>query len=724
MRNESDSDSPSNQPGLASIGTREDSRFHTIIADSKPVAPERLEFTPEDRKKLEDIFEHYELMEQFSEGGQGILQTGLDKALQRYVAIKSLKPNFTGSDEIVSGFVTEAKITAQLDHPSIIPLYGVGGDDKGGVHISMKLVHGYTLRELVLKQVAEYQSNSDSAQAREPHALKARLERFIKVCDAISYAHSKSVVHRDLKPENIMVGSFHQVYVMDWGLARVCDEKESLADKGVSGTPGYIAPETLRRQGVTAAADQYSLGQILFELITLKSRILGTRTDERVDNTLKGVHRPLAHRFEHVSISADIKAVVEKATQPRPEDRYASVDELATDLRRFLNAEEVLARPDNGARKALRFLSRHRALTAAGVMLLLLASASITIFSLASQKAAVEASKQRELKLVSLHRAIENRAHAIDSHFLTLSNVLQRYTDKIEFLLEHPSVPRAPRIFDYRSFNDPARAPPETVHSSLYGQRVNLSYGNYALAPGLAPGDAEGALKAVTPLIDGVFEYLVDSDPNPRAGGANLERVALETGFPIRWIYFGLANGLIVSYPGNGNLPDGYDPRLRPWYQLAKGTHRVQWSAPYVDAFGQGVIISASESLRDGQGEFLGVASMDITFDYTKRRMIADVSEIDAVVSRQLLDSDGNVVLAPVLNSQRVQEAAADFSTLKLERYEHPQIVERLGTEESGQFEVNERGRVALIVYAPIHTLGWYLVEKIDLEKYLGAGAN
>ncbi len=690
-----------------------DSQFYTMIADAGEVDSEQPSLAQFNEKHLENLFDRYQLISKFNEGTQGILTTALDKSLRRYVAIKSLKPNYVEKQEVISRFITEAMITAQLDHPSIVPLYGISKDNDGGCHIAMKLIHGNTLKDHIKAQRNALQKQPKDAAAMENRALPERLEHFIKVCDAISYAHNKKVIHHDLKPQNIMIGSYHQVFVMDWGIAQVQDH-ELTTGEVLSGTPGYLAPERLNGQPATPVVDQYALGAILFELVTLKNSIAGSKGKERLENTKAGNLAPITHQLRQCTISPDIKAVISRATQFNPEDRYASVEAMATDIRRFLKGEELAARPDNLVRRSLRLFTKYRAATAVSFIVVLLFAASVTIFSLIAQKQSVELSKQRELKTVGYHNAIERRAHDIDSHFKSLANILERYGDRVEFLLQRPSYSSSQRVYPYHLFQDLASAPEQTLFSPLYQQNVNLLYGSYALAPGLSPEEVEPTLDSVNTLFDGIFSYLAASDPNTHSRPDSLQDIAVTTGFPIRWIYFATSNGLIVYYPGSGVLPDDYDPRQRPWYLAAKDFRGVKWSAPYVDAFGQGVIISASKSLWSLDRRFLGVASIDITFDYTRSRMILSDQDDSSVLTRYLINEKGEIVISWELNEEAVKEAQKDFSTVEFEPYPHAELVNEIRQNNSGQMELLENGKTLLIIYAPIRTLGWYMVEEIE----------
>lgn len=201
--------------------------------------------------------------ELIGQGGIGEVVAAHDLRIGRDVAVKRLKSTRPAPDE-VSRFMREARIQARLDHPAIPPVYDVGTDKEGRPYFTMKRLAGVTLVELL-----------SAPEPNRPRLLRA----FAEVCTAIDFAHSRGVVHRDLKPGNVMLGDFGDVYVLDWGLARVVgeaitevrtDDIDSLDIRSgdILGTPGYMAPEQLQRVGDTGRpADIYALGSILFEIL-------------------------------------------------------------------------------------------------------------------------------------------------------------------------------------------------------------------------------------------------------------------------------------------------------------------------------------------------------------------------------------------------------------------------------------------------------------------------
>jgi serine/threonine-protein kinase len=207
----------------------------------------------------------YELGESIGRGGMGEVIAARDPKIGRALAVKRM--HAATSDEAVARFLREAKIQARLDHPAIVPVYDLGTDRDGKPYFTMKRLAGTTLAHML---------------AAGDHGLNELLRAFVDVCRAIDFAHDRGVVHRDLKPSNVMLGDFGEVYVLDWGIARVVGDRESSAGApgdittlegqtqvgALLGTPGYMAPEQARGDAeLGPPADVYALGCILFEIL-------------------------------------------------------------------------------------------------------------------------------------------------------------------------------------------------------------------------------------------------------------------------------------------------------------------------------------------------------------------------------------------------------------------------------------------------------------------------
>jgi serine/threonine-protein kinase len=284
----------------------------------------------------------YTLREFIARGGMGVVYAAEDEKLSRRVALKVLDTQ-DANGELTSRLTREARILAQLEHPGIVPVHDVGVLPGGRVFYSMKFVEGLRLDRYIVQVESQPQ----------------RLRLFLRVCDAVAFAHARGVLHRDLKPTNIMVGSFGEVLVMDWGLAKIlgkdslsgdetlvtCAYRESdstqctvITGHGtVMGTPGYMSPEQARgeTEQIDRRSDIFSLGALLKFIA-----IGGAQTKS------SAVPRPLL-------------AICAKATAESPSERYSQVSELAADVSLYLDGLPVSAYTENFFERFRRFYKRH-----------------------------------------------------------------------------------------------------------------------------------------------------------------------------------------------------------------------------------------------------------------------------------------------------------------------------------------------------------------------------
>ena len=296
---------------------------------------------------LKDHDFRYHEIEKIAEGGEKKITLAHDHRLDRRVAMARAVRNAAPQD--LEQFLREARLTANLAHPNIMPVYNMGLDVEGEPFFSMELIPGDSLKSIIRK----LRDADDSY--RMDYPVETLLNIFMKVCDAIAYAHSRNVLHLDIKPDNIRVGEFGEVLVCDWGLARVINAEEDfngtdsteldgdiLNDMTLSGTmkgtPGFMAPEQTQAYGEkTPQTDIYSLGALLYMLLTFKLPVEGSSAQEVIQNTRAGkVISPRRRRPER-RVPKGLVAVIMKALALEPEKRYGSVMELSREIQQFLS---------------------------------------------------------------------------------------------------------------------------------------------------------------------------------------------------------------------------------------------------------------------------------------------------------------------------------------------------------------------------------------------------
>jgi tetratricopeptide (TPR) repeat protein len=358
-------------------------------------------------------------------GGIGQVSLARDEELDREVALKEIQPHLAGEPQVRGRFLCEARLTGRLEHPGIVPVYGMGQGPDGQPYYAMRFIRGQSLKEAIKQFHAPGQGKRDpGARLLE---LRQLLNRFIAVCNTVAYAHSKGVLHRDLKPGNIMLGPYGETLVVDWGLAKVLGQAEDAslvvnpptpasgevqtAMGAVVGTPGYMSPEQAsgRLDLLGPASDVYSLGATLYTLLTGKLPFEGPSPVvlECVRGGLYTSPRQVDPR-----IPAALDAITRKAMALAPGDRYASARDLADDLERWLAHEPVRAWPESWGERLARLSRRHRGVTR------VLATAAVIIVVLTGI-----------LVAVSRARHHENRQAGIDALNRDLTDEVRRSGD-------------------------------------------------------------------------------------------------------------------------------------------------------------------------------------------------------------------------------------------------------------------------------------------------------
>ena len=342
----------------------------------------------------------YRLDKEIGRGGMGTvyLASRADEAFKKKVAIKLIKRGFD-TDEIVGRFRHERQILAVLEHPNITHLLDGGTTDDGLPYLVMDFVQGTALNDF-----------SNSRQL----SVKERLEMFLQVCSAIAYAHKNLVVHRDLKPSNILVTEDGVPKILDFGIAKLVatNGDQATFDKTINAframTPEYASPEQVNGHPVTTSSDIYTLGVVLYELLTGHhpyrfrtknvaeiSRLLTDTSPTKPSSICraKGVGVVVQHPETLVrTLRGDLDNIVLMAMRKEPERRYSSVEQFAADIQRYLDGMPVIAREDAFGYRASKFVSRNKAGVAAGVGI----AASLVGGLIAVSRQAKIASRQRD----------------------------------------------------------------------------------------------------------------------------------------------------------------------------------------------------------------------------------------------------------------------------------------------------------------------------------------
>jgi tetratricopeptide (TPR) repeat protein/tRNA A-37 threonylcarbamoyl transferase component Bud32 len=353
--------------------------------------------------------QRFRVLRPHARGGLGAVFVALDSELHREVALKQILDSHADDPVSRQRFLNEAEITGGLEHPGIVPVYGLGAYKDGRPYYAMRFIRGDSLKEAIERFHADASLKSDPG--RRSLELRKLLRRFLGVCNAMEYAHSRGVLHRDIKPGNIIVGRHGETLVVDWGLAKATGQAEPVSDErtlvpssasgtaetlpgSALGTPSYMSPEQAEGQldRLGPRSDVYSLGATLYCLLTGKPPFEGDPVD-----VIPAVQRGEfpAPRTLEPTLDQALEAVCLKAMARDPDVRYSSCQALAEDVEHWMADEPVTAWREPFSRRALRWSRRNRAAVAGAAMALVAGMVGLAAV------AGVEARANSQLRLAN-----------------------------------------------------------------------------------------------------------------------------------------------------------------------------------------------------------------------------------------------------------------------------------------------------------------------------------
>jgi serine/threonine-protein kinase len=412
-----------------------------------------------------------------AKGGLGEVFVALDSELDREVALKQILEQYADNPESRQRFVLEAEITGGLEHPGIVPVYGLGAYADGRPYYAMRFIRGDSLKDAIaafhkVAAAAGHDGRKRSALADPAKTVAFRnlLRRFLDVCNAMEYAHARGVLHRDLKPGNIIVGKYGETLVVDWGLAKATgksdstSEERTLAPSSASssaetvpgralGTPAYMGPEQAR--GDLAAmgprSDVYALGAMLYCLLTGRPPFEGGDVVALLQRVERGdFARPCQ---VDPAIDKALEAIVLKAMANKPEDRYGSARALADDVEHWLADERVGAYPEPWTRTLTRWLTRHRTPVTGAAAALLVGLAGLGLVAAVQTRARADLDRKNgELtvangQLAESNAALDLQKTRAEDRERQAIEAVKRFRDAVA---ENPRLKDDPELEDLR----------------------------------------------------------------------------------------------------------------------------------------------------------------------------------------------------------------------------------------------------------------------------------
>lgn len=377
------------------------------------------------------------VLEPLARGGMGEVSIARDEELQRDVAFKEIRGTAADDQRYRSRFLREAEITAQLEHPGIIPVYARGEQEGGRPYYVMRLIRGDRTGTLH-NSIRELHDPVKTPSSEYMIGLRRLVHRLVDVCNTMAYSHSRGVIHRDLKPANILLGAYGETLVVDWGLARLietervaesavicrdtadCDTSETPGTSGI-GTPGYASPEQLGLHNtvVSPSADVYSLGTILYSLLTGRAPFSvadGVSPEELVERVSAG-NFPLPRTVNPQAPRA-LEAICLRAMQTVPQQRYSSASALAVELERWLSDEPVQAWAEPLPARLRRWLLRHRTIAAVstGALLISIPALILLVMLQADYNRAMESRQAQLTTALEDNKRQQQRTQAARAH--------------------------------------------------------------------------------------------------------------------------------------------------------------------------------------------------------------------------------------------------------------------------------------------------------------------
>ncbi|HYQ46622.1 MAG TPA: protein kinase [Polyangiaceae bacterium] len=715
-----------------------------------------------------EVATRFEVKSLLGEGGMGSVFVAHDRGLGRVVALKRLREGFEKDQSVMRRFILEAQIGAQLEHPNIVPLYSFEHSEGGAPAITMQLLEGTTMGDYIHRAA---NVPKEARSMRGEYSLKERIGTLLGVCEAIHFAHERGVIHRDLKPDNVMLGRYREVYVMDWGLARVINspidmaleersggaprpqpaaedhatlgtsptmlphealgtsptmlphealgtsptivasetagksETSSTATRQgeVMGTPQYMPPEQALGliDRIGPAADQYSLAVILQELATLEPARSHTSAMAALSQALQNHLAPRVD-IDGQALHPALAAIIERATQREPGQRYPNVKAMTDDVRRFIRDEPVSVYQEGVSRRMVRAAAR-RPVLAISIFSLLGFLASVAVVGSVVRDARQTARQARQMENTRrVLVAVSSRAHEVDVAFSDLAVGVEAIGAATVELLERND----------RDFDRTQRPLPPLAASASYGGAPVSFEGIVVTWPGRT-ANAELPVNAakLTHLDRWLREAVVDALPKAdRRGTVAEQNAALIAGRgALLRAFVGLEDGTFAQFPAREVTAD---PRTRPWYKASALDPDLHWIRPVVDATKRTLRISALSGMH-AHGAFIGVTGCDLRVSALAERLTLD---LPGFLRAYLVTEDGKITASKTLEAAVLANVTDPDQPLDLPSVDDATLAARIaGPERGGYVESGDR----LFVFSKLISPPWTYVVELERARYI-----
>jgi len=678
----------------------------------------------ETKAHLTDLEDRFEIERKLAEGGRYVVSIGEDLGLEREVAVYSLRDEKLLDPDERASFIDEAEISAQLDHPSVLPVYSVNRDYRGGLHSAVKLTDGTDLRKYLERITSHYRSAGFRA-SEEAASLSFRLELILGITDGLVYAHSRGVVHSNLHPQNILIGEYHEVYIKGWGYAHFisASEKDAAQPKRKMPEildPRFVAPEIISGADPSVRSDIYAIGMLLYELVTLHPPFPDAPAPEILEQLRNGVRPTIEHRFGG-TIDPDMKAIIQKATAPDPENRYQTVTEFADDIRRFMHSDEVSVRRISLSKRFAKLIRTHHRQMFLGFMTLIFLVGALIAYNIFNDVRLAQMSYLDDHVLGKAQSACRKTAHQFNLQAEKFNDMLESIRFETEFL--HSSHMKA------RSNGKKYLAPPDdeaisgnsslhTEYSPAYGDSVSFRRIEAGRADDLKNPDFT-CLGMLQPTL---FRYMLQAPLNSYVSKESTDKQInrlTQSISPIYRIQILLKDGSSLHYPYTVKTESALSGETY-WYDQSLASHsdKAFWNLPATleNAISgeERVVLPVSIPLGTSDAP-IGAAAILVSGRYIDQILNEADNISRGIISQYFIAKDGSIKM------ERMNNGPGKRPTVNLEKGQYPDqwLTTWLNEKEYGAVIRKEPGGPFVYCFAYVPAMEEWYVEKIRLRDFL-----
>lgn len=672
---------------------------------------------------LTDLEDRIEIERKLAEGGRYVVSIGEDLGLEREVAVYSLRDEKLLDPDERASFIAEAEISAQLDHPSVLPVYSVNRDYRGGLHSTVKLTDGTDLRKFLDRLASHYRGAGFRA-SEEAASLSFRLELFLGITDGLVYAHSRKVVHANLHPQNILIGEYHEVYIKGWGFAHFIsagnDDAQSKRRRPEILDPRFIAPELVAGAEPSVRSDIYATGMILYELVTLHPPFPDATAPEILEELGNGIRPTIEHRFGGV-IDPDMKAIILKATAPDPKDRYDAVSELADDIRKFLHSDEVSVRRISLSKRFAKLIRAHHRRMFFGFLTLICLVGALIAYNIFNSVRLAQISYLDDHVLGKAQSACRKTAHQFNLQAEKFNAMLESVKLETEFLL---SVHMKSRVG-----GDKYLAPPDdeavdgnfglhTEYSPAYGDSVSFR----KIEAGRAEDLNKPEFARLGMLHPTLFRYMLQAPLNAHITRESTDKQIHSLTQNINPIYrfqILLSDGSALYYPFTVKTEPSLSGKS-DWFFQALSSHnsKTVWNVPakLENAVpGAERVVLPVSILLGLPTDPVGVAAILVSGRYFDQILNEADNIPRGIMSQYFIAEDGNIKL------ERMNNGPDQPPTVNLEKgkYPDPWLMDWMKDKDYGAVIRKEPDGQFVYCFAHVPAMEEWYVEKIRLRDFL-----